>query len=362
MGFTGRAIEEPKSPAAHRAWQLLSIFQQAEEGWLLLVDALAEGYSSAWNRQVAVLDDIKAKIQADRDRACFILSILTAGVAGGLLGGVASGAVRTMGDKTFKEAFIKNFLTNAASDGASQFGGSAVSYFQSHGGNPFASPGIEPSTYSATMQKNVRLLFAGFHDHLADIVDDLESGKAPAQDGEQWYQYYRSSPLIQSFPSAADVNRYDFERDASLCLWIAWGAQRDFAYWNEAWRAIEDPPDFGDSVRGNYLMKQIKIDGYRSDMSNWDPILAEIRQIDPTLEMRVKRSANVTFPTGNLVFSTTITKRETHIDLRTLKSLGFYSRIKSAQVMSGYLAGAPLMTPEGARRLMLTMTDIPRMH
>ena len=43
MGFTGRAIEEPKSPAAHRAWQLLSIFQQAEEGWLLLVDALAEG-------------------------------------------------------------------------------------------------------------------------------------------------------------------------------------------------------------------------------------------------------------------------------------------------------------------------------
>src|SRR5260221_5330899 len=164
MGFTGQSIEEPKSPAAHRAWQLLSIFQQAEEGWLLLVDALAEGYSSAWNRQVAVLDDIKAKIQADRDRACFILSILTAAVAGGLLGGIASGAVRRMGDTSFSAAFAKNLLTNAASDGASQFGGSAVSYFQSHGSNPFASPGIAPSTYSATMQKNVRLLFAGFHD------------------------------------------------------------------------------------------------------------------------------------------------------------------------------------------------------
>src|SRR5258708_5590192 len=106
MGFTGQAIEEPKSPAAHRAWQLLSIFQP-------------------------------------------------------------------------------------------------------HGSNPFASPGIAPSTYSATMQKNVRLLFAGFHDHVADIVDDLESGKALAENGEQSYQYYRSLPCIKSFPSAKDVNGYD---------------------------------------------------------------------------------------------------------------------------------------------------------
>jgi hypothetical protein len=98
-------------------------------------------------------------------------------------------------------------------------------------------------------------------------------------------------------------------------------------------------------------------------MSNWDPIMAEIRQIDPTLEMRVKRSANFRFPTGNLIFSpTTITKRETHIDLRTLRSLGFYSRIKSAQVMSGALLGPSLMTPDNARRLILTMTDVPRME
>jgi hypothetical protein len=361
MGFTGRAIEEPKSPAAHRAWQLLSIFRQAEEGWLLLVDALAAGYSSAWYRQVAVLDDIKAKIQADRDRACFILSILTAGIAGGLLGGIASGAVRRMGDSSFSAAFAKNFLTNAASDGASQFGGSAVSYFQSNGSNPFASPGIEPSTYSATMQKNVRLLFAGFHDHVADIVDDLESGKAPVQDGEQWYQFYRSSPLIQSFPSAKDVGNYDFERDASLCLWIAWGAERDFNYWNEAWRTIDNPPR---GLFGMYPVgapEQNKYDVYRNDIPNWDPIVAEIREIDPTLEMRVKRSANFLYPSLNLIIPTTITKRETHIDLRTLRSLGFHSRIRSAQLMSGSLA-VPLMTPENARRQMLNVTDIPKLN
>ena len=357
MGFTGRAIEEPKGPAAHRAWQLLSIFQQAEEGWLLLVDALAEGYSSAWNRQVAVLDDIKAKIQADRDRACFILSILTAGVAGGLLGGIASGAVRKIGDSSFSTVFAKNFLTNAASDGASQFGGSAVSYFQSHGSNPFASPGIEPSTYSATMQKNVRLLFAAFHDHVADIVDDLESGKALAEDGEQSYQYYRSLPCIQSFPSAKDVSNYDFERDASLCLWIAWGAERDFSYWNEAWRTIEHPPAWfrGMRMEIDNSPQAFNYDHYLRDIENWDPITAEIRRIDPTLEMRIKRTAN-------FMRSWRTPGRETHIDLRTLKGLGFYSRIRSAQAMSGYLTAAPPMTPESARRLMLNMSDIPKMN
>jgi hypothetical protein len=268
--------------------------------------------------------------------------------------------VRRIGDSSFSHVFAKNFLTNAASDGASQFGGSAVSYFQSHGGNAFASPGIEPSTYSATMQKNVRLLFTGFHDHVADIVDDLQSGKALPQDGEQSYQYYRSLPCIQSFPSAKDVDAYDFERDASLCLWIAWGAQRDFNYWNGAWRTIDNPPwnwsQYGTgrfSIYPDFSPQTSKYDKTVYDIENWDPIMAEIREIDPTLEMRVKRTAN---------FFRTMRPpaRETHIDLRTLKTLGFFSRIRSAQAMSGYLAGSPTMTPESAARLMLNMTDIPK--
>ena len=353
--FTGRAIEEPKTAAAHRAWQLLSIFQQAEEGWLLLVDALAEGYSSAWNRQTSVLGDIKAKIQADRDRACFILSILTAGVGGGLLGGIASGAVRNMADKTFLRSFSKNFITNAASDGASQFGGSAVSYFQSHGNNPFSSPGVEPSTYSATMQKNVRLFFAGLHDHVADIVDDLDSGQAPAQDGEQWYQHYRNLPCIKSFPSAGDVNGHDFVKEASLCLWIAWGAERDIPYWNKAWKSLDNPPMMAGAYFAATNTDALMYRSYLNDAANWDPILDEIRALDPSLEMRIKRSIAVKDFSG-------LERKQTHIDLRTLKTLGIYSRIRSAQVMSGYLSVLQPMTPDGAKNLMLTMNDLPKMN
>jgi hypothetical protein len=71
-------------PAALRAWELVAIFQQAERAWLTLMDAIASGYSSAWDKQVSVLSDIQRKIQKDSDRACFILSVLTAGIGGGV--------------------------------------------------------------------------------------------------------------------------------------------------------------------------------------------------------------------------------------------------------------------------------------
>jgi len=144
------------------------------------MDALATGYASAWDKQVKVLSGIQAKIQEDTDRACFLLSALTAGIGGGLLGGVASGAVKSM-----KDEFVKNFVTNAVSDGASQLAGSAVSYFQSHGGGEFQSPGLKPWTYAPTLRKNIELFFSDLYGHVGHIIDYLEAANSPLLDGEQ---------------------------------------------------------------------------------------------------------------------------------------------------------------------------------
>jgi len=59
-------------------------------------------------------------------------------------------------------------------------------------------------------------------------------------------------------------------------------------------------------------------------------MINEIREIDPTLEMRVKRDLTsilyTRFPTSNAC------KIETHIDLRTLRTQGTFSRIRIAQI------------------------------
>lgn len=341
MPYTGHPIEKPKTPAAERVWELLSIFQQAEDGWLTLVDAIAEGYSSAWYDQDKVLKDIAAQIQKDRDRACFVVSILTAGVAGGLLGGVASGAFRLGKDPSLLDILKQSFLTNAASDGASQFGGSAVSYFQSHGSDVFSSPGTEPSTYSAMMQKNVRLFFATLHDHVAGIVRDLESGTMAAGWGEKWYQCYTTLPCIENYPSAADIAGHDFEKEAGLCLWIAWGAERDLAYWNKAWQTVSNSPRAGIYGASIEYMK------YLNDISRWDPIIDAIGDIDPQLELQLTRS---------VVFSGT---RQTHLDVRALKNLGIHSKIRSAQAMSAAVAAQGPLNAASARSFLKTMNDLP---
>lgn len=85
--FTGHPTEKPKTPGALRVYELLQIFVDASSAWDNFVTYLARGYGRAWDRQNEVLGDIRKKIEDNEARAMFILSILTAGVGGGLVGG-----------------------------------------------------------------------------------------------------------------------------------------------------------------------------------------------------------------------------------------------------------------------------------
>jgi hypothetical protein len=347
MPFTGHPIEKPKTPDALRVFELISLYQQARNGWEDLVSALADGYSAAWHEQDEVLKGISAQIQQDHERACCVLSLLTAGVAGGLLGGLASGVFRNMAsDQTFLKTFQQGFLTNATSDGASQFGGSAVSYFQSHGSNSFASPGIDPTTYAEKMRRNVGLFFGVLHDFIAIIIRDLESGKLPPGCGEQFYQTYKALPYVDPCPSPDDITDHDFKNEAGLCLWIAWGAERNLSYWNNAWQAVTSAPRLSvpgavtSGAAGSYAK-------YLIDISRWDPIIKALVAIDPQLEPQVKRSLVI----GG--------KRQDHIDVRTLKNLGIHSKIPSAQVMSAALAAQRPLNAATARSYLETMNDLP---
>ncbi len=292
---------------------------------------VAAGYASAWSNQNDVLDGVKNDLQKDQDRAMFVLSILTAGFAGGLLGGIASGALKNMKDVSRLQVFVKNFATNAASDAASQFGGSAVSYFQSHSGSPFKSPGVEPSQFGETMQGNVGLFFQSLTEQIGSVLRDFSSGIYHEDDGEQWYQLYMGKSLVSTFPSTDDIRRGNYETEASLCLWLTWGAEREMPYWNRAW----------DAVQGRSRPSPIDLMGYIADIKRWDPVIEkQIRDIEPHLV--------------NFIQSTF--KGDSYIDLRKLKNAGMFSGIQSAQTLSRHFAmdKAP-KTPDAATQLLQSM-------
>ena len=322
-------------------WELLSILGQAQRGWEAFASRVGSGYAAAWNQQNDVLKGIADEIQHDRDRDTFILSVVTAGLAGGLLGGAASGAFKSTSE------VVQGFATNAASDAASQFGGSAVSYFQSHGNNPFKPAGIDPTQYSETMKGNIGVFFLSLQEAIGDIVRDIESGKSPQADGEWWYGVYKRKFGIESFPSTSDLNSHDFQGEASLCLWIQWGAQRNFQYWDRAWASVQrpKPTNLPFALNPASMEDCTRYFGYLNDIKKMDRILDEMDNIDPTLTTHLKSTA---------------AGPEAHIDLRKLKNVGTFSDFRSAQVLSKYFAAPNRPTgAEDLKRLLLTMNEMP---
>ncbi len=187
--------------------------------------------------------------------------------------------------------------------------------------------------YYQSLIGNIGLLFQKFRELVQDVIDGLDSGESPQQDGERFYRYFTGLSCIRSFPSTNDIQSRAFEREASLCLWITWGAERNFKYWNEVWNAVKNPR-LRDSPRWlDYLI----------DIPRWDPILVEISNIEPHLEN----------------FITTTVYGETHIDLLKLKYVGLFSTIRSAQALSGYFRKHKQPTIEGAKELLTTINDLP---
>jgi hypothetical protein len=350
MSLTGHPIPEPKNnPVAHRVWETLDLIRQAYEGWDDLVWVSAKGYNEAWKQQVKVLTGRKSKLEQDRDRNMFILSIFCSGFGGGLLSGVLAGVFREgseiVADVARAElslaaqdasgramiaattAFGESFLDNAGS----QVGGGILPFLQNGlGGSTFESPGVDTVTFIADMKANLAMFFSGLRASAAYAYSAALAGKLKASQAETFYQAMAGLPFVETFPSHDDLKARNFQAEASLCLWIAWGARRDFRYWNQAWDAMSHPPAPEPAAAAAFGGADTSLGKYVYDMQFWELILDEIRTIDPHLVAHV--------------LTRTVTPGGMHFDIRKLKNLGMYSSFESAQRLSGYFLAPNMPT------------------
>ena len=340
----------------------------AKEGWKGLVVDMSLGYSQAWDRQMKLLGDIKSEIQTDRDRQVFVLSIYTAGIAGGLLGGLMGGAFQTADHITqalqeelsLAEKVAATQASNAmdvtsrmSDDAASQFGGTILSYMQStFQSGTFEPPGIHPWGFYLTMQHNLDVFFGRLLETFNRIVESMKSGKL--KDLENAASYFTNLSFVKTFPDSTDFGK-SYTNEASLCLWIAWGAERNVRYWTKAWQyaekgLINTPPGIMEGiVRGLLkLMPDEYMDtvNYYNDIVRWDVILNEIRTISPALVPFVERSA------PGVQIGEHIQYAGMHLDILKLKDLGINSGLENARAMSQYFSGNMPMEPEAARQVL----------
>jgi hypothetical protein len=314
----GTPIEKPKTPGALRVYDLLDIFTRARLDWGTYAFAIGAAYADEWNAQKDCLSGIRADLLLELERANFVMSIVTAGIAGGSVGWAMSGGF-------IKTAEVENVLGKFGAEVAKGLGSEAAKKTASMAfskakvsGERFEPAGTNTTAFSNNMQTNVGVFFMGLERGIAELIRDLESRGAPYAEGDGYYQAFLKLTAISSTPDDRDINDVkikQFHRDLGLSLWIAWGAARDFSYWNKKWQIVD--PVLNPHGTGSYTAGQ--------EIVRWDPILDEIRRLDATLVPFVTSSGMIGFSGW-----------DPHLDIRKLKSMGEHTRIDSLKTLSRY--------------------------
>ena len=289
---------------------------------------------------------------------------------------------------------VRDVVSAVGDDAASQIGGTALGYVQEKlARSAFAPPGPKPVNFYLAMQTNVNVFFTGWEETVQRVQKEMLIGKIPVSRAERWYRFFLNLPSIHTFPAKQDFEG-DFKKEASLCLWIAWGAERDFPYWDKAWMAADQgllngpatvTLGFYDDAKAT--RHELSRESYE-DILRWDSLKSVISEINPDLVIYASRFAAGlrmdadetlsdkvadafkagTRARGNAYLAQAgSTKRLAtepvkpisvkysgmHIDVRLLKDLGLYSKFKSAQAMSHYFqVPQKPMRPEAARKIL----------
>jgi hypothetical protein len=314
MGYHGRPIEKPKTPGALRVWELDSIFGDAEAAWRGLAHAMGKGYSLAWGKQQTLLNAVKESIQHDIERANFILGILTAGVAGGLMGPIMTGAfaVAKGVEQSLARKMTASLVTSLTSEGAKRTATRYLNESVSFGKDAFSPVGPDPTTYGEGMQENVSTLFMMLRRVIAGIIKELEDGNRPLADGEEYYRGFMNHPAVAAFPDDRDIDDDEIEKNAGLALWITWGSRRDFPYWDKIWIAATRQSDNQYII----MLREAAI----HEIARFDDILVEIARLSGAA----------------LVAAAVRLDGDWHLDIRKLKDLGKYTQDDSLKAMSEY--------------------------
>lgn len=219
--------------AAPELTRIETIFNSAHLQWGTYIDALGNGYDTAYTLHKSTLDSMNHLSTHDNRLMYFMLSILAAGFTGGLAGGVlapwvagagkatADAVWRTVGVETTKE-FLKTSYKMM------------VTQIAQSDSKPFV-PTVDSTIKVYTgMRLELGVCFSNFRDKLKELNDQAEAEKWTRAQGAAWATALAAIPLVKDAPSTKQLpNVAEVARQAELLMWIAWACRRPVTYWRE---------------------------------------------------------------------------------------------------------------------------------
>jgi hypothetical protein len=242
------------APASQPLHNLQAELSGVKSQWQSLLDVIVDGYNDAYDLHLEALEKMhQARLLREQQEArvrgyyMFVLSVISAGFAGGAVGGLIGAALKPAKDEVLSLAntALREGVKSAGSRASTQLVKSLVPQGVSPPppNNAPYTP-VSPKAFSVYIKK-LRLLddcFAIINERIMDLINAANASNWPAEVGWDVLNSFRKNCFLLT-----DAPRHDqlpalstVAKASELAMWVAWTNARDWPWWNEVYIWIDD--------------------------------------------------------------------------------------------------------------------------
>lgn len=237
----------PKFEAAKTIDEVHRYINTAQLQWNTYATILGRGYTEAYQKHKATLNDMKEKEQSDKEFAYFLLSTLCVGFAGGLAGGLMAPWIRdaaTVEVGVFRE-IIRETTKTGLKKGYEEMARDFIDSASQKG--VYSPAGKDPLIYQDDLIIELGLFFSLIRDEVEkDVIEaDKETGFSNTGPPLEWGIKRRDAwiniPNIRDHPQKGQFPDKDYvARIAEISLWIAWANNYNLSDYRRISKGLED--------------------------------------------------------------------------------------------------------------------------
>jgi hypothetical protein len=265
--------------------------RRANDHWQHFGEAVSAAYSQAYDKNAAVLGQVKAikaanaaRKAADEARMAFILSLFTVGFAGGAAGGLIT-IEGARGMETAARDVVKTVIKGmegAATDAVFK----ALSPDRVPANSVFAPADMSPTTYLAKILEGISYNKGLLEDILHEvnygegdqvrtspdttvIFNRSGDGEVTAGSAKLLAEVITGTSFFQDMPPMS-VNSDSLIPKAQVALWVGWALTRDPQYWSKAEQQFDEQIIAGPGGGGGNLDPASDA---TKEQPDWAPVL-----------------------------------------------------------------------------------------
>jgi hypothetical protein len=290
-----------ESEASSLLHMLQSELTGAKSQWEYLEDRIANGYKDAYKLHKGALDKMRKAKMASREAMMFVLSCVSVGFAGGIVGGLFAPWVRAVQAETLTAAHV---LRTGIQDASKRLTQETVKKIipdkpnDSGGdGSPYVPVSAEAFDHYLDTKEELDGCFAIVNNRVQSLIDQSNAEQWPRALGQAILDSFRANcALLRDRPNPEKdlPARTAVAKSAELAMWVAWTSERDWPWWNPRYSVLGGGPEpmgysdagkdkFHEEVRRNGGTFDGK-DGQTYDMQAYGNALREVKELDPVAD------------------------------------------------------------------------------